>query len=171
MHIFLGLCSNLEDKDQQLVTARDLLMKHDILVLGQSEVRETEPLGGLDQPQYLNQVVECQTDLDPQELLLTCKKIERDMGRPDKAPNIGNVKIGSTSLAEVGELMSQRWESRIIDIDILFYGDQVIDEPNLQIPHYDAHVRHFEIEGMCDLAPGFVHPVLKKTMKELLDAA
>ena len=62
---FLGLGTNLGDREMNLVTARDLLMKHDVLVMGQSEIRETEPLGGLDQPKYLNQVIECSTELDP----------------------------------------------------------------------------------------------------------
>ncbi len=138
MHIFLGLGTNLGDREMNLVTARDLLMKHDVLVVGQSDVRETEPLGGLDQPKYLNQVIECSTELDPFALLEACKQVEREMGRP--VP-LGNVSFGQT----------KKWESRIIDIDILLYGDEKIDTPNLKIPHYDLKNRQFVIEGITDL--------------------
>jgi 7,8-dihydro-6-hydroxymethylpterin-pyrophosphokinase len=93
--------------------------------------------------------------------------VEREMGRPSKAPQLGNVSFGVKKEVD----LEQRWESRIIDIDILFYGDQVINEPDLMIPHYGVVEREFELAGMCDLAPDFVHPLVKKTMKELLSGA
>jgi 7,8-dihydro-6-hydroxymethylpterin-pyrophosphokinase len=167
MHVYLGLCSNLGEREMNLVLARDLLMKHDVLVMGQSEVRETVPLGGLDQPDYLNQVVECQTELSPEDLLQVCKAVEIEMGRPVKPAQLGNVQFGAVQLEEE----EKRWESRIIDIDILFYGDQVIEQPNLTIPHYGIADRRFELECLCDIAPDFVHPVLKKSMKNLLEEA
>lgn len=138
MHIFLGLGTNLGDREMNLVMARDLLMKHDVLVMGQSEIRETEPLGGKDQPKYLNQVIECSTELSPFDLLEVCKQVEREMGRP--VP-LGNVSFGQT----------KKWDSRIIDIDILLYGDEKIDTPNLQIPHYDIANRQFVIDGIHDI--------------------
>ena len=115
-----------------LVTARDLLMKHDILVMGQSTVLETAPLGGLDQPMYLNQVLECQTELEPAEALLACKAVEKEMGRPVEFAPIGNVSFGAKPSALKKET---QWQSRVIDVDILFYGDRVIDNGALQIPH------------------------------------
>lgn len=166
MHIFLGLGTNLGDREANLVLARDLLMKHDVLVLGQSNVLETEPLGGLDQPKYLNQVIECQTELSPQELFLTCKRIEKEMGRPVELPGLGNVKLGFGQKSE-GEAQKPKWESRIIDIDILFYGDWIVREEGLTIPHPALQDRPFVLDGLCDLCPDFVHPLLKMTLKEL----
>lgn len=145
MQIFLGLGTNLGNREMNLVAARDFLMKHDVLVVGQSEVRETAPLGGLDQPNYLNQVIECRTELKPEELMKICKLVEKEMGRPVDLPQLGNV----------------RWKSRIIDIDILFYGPLVIETPTLTIPHPGIYDRDFVIEGLCDLAPEFEHPKLK----------
>lgn len=165
MHVFLGLCSNLGDRSAYFMQARDLLMKHGVMVVGQSEERNTPPLGGLDQPDYLNQVIECITDLEPEALLAVCKEVETEMGRPKKELNIGNVQFG-----HVEELpLEQRWESRIIDIDILYYGERVVDTSTLTIPHAGAVDRIFELQGMCDLAPDFVHPILKRTMKALLE--
>jgi len=104
-------------------------MKRGVLVVGQSEIRETKPLGGKDQPDYLNQVVECETDLNPQELLKVCKEVEKEMGRED----------------------GEKWESRIIDVDILFYGDQRVHLPGLTIPHPGVKDRDFVVEGLRDL--------------------
>lgn len=162
MHVFLGLGTNLGDREMNLVTARDLLMKHDVLVMGQSSVLETKPLGGLDQPDYLNQVVECQTELQPEELLRACKAVEQEMGRPVSL-DLGNVQFGAK--------VAPRWESRVIDIDILFYGDWVVKTPILTIPHPGASERDFVLRGVLELAPDFVHPVLKKPLKALLAQA
>jgi 2-amino-4-hydroxy-6-hydroxymethyldihydropteridine diphosphokinase len=131
--IFLGLGTNLGDREQNLVTAKDLLMKNGIVVIGQSTVLETEPLYGLDQPKYLNQVIEIDTDLKPMYLLLVCKNIERKMGRP---------------------MQYKEHASRIIDIDILIYGDAVVDEgPALKIPHPRIKERDFVLKGLIELAP------------------
>lgn len=158
MHVFLGLGTNLGDREMNLVTARDLLMKHDVLVVGQSSVLETEPLGGLDQPMYLNQVVECITELSPQDLFIACKTVEKEMGRETSVP-MGNVSFGAKAVP--------KWESRIIDIDILFYGEWIVNEPQLTIPHPRLTERDFVMEGVLELSPDLVHPVLKKPLKEL----
>lgn len=163
MHVFLGLGTNLGDREMNLVTARDLLMKQDVLVVGQSSVLETEPLGGLDQPMYLNQVVECTTDLSPQDLFKACKTVEKEMGRPVVVPT-GNVVFGAKPT-------EKKWESRIIDIDILFYEDQIVNDPILTIPHPRLTERSFVMEGVLELSPELVHPVLKKPLKELLHKA
>ncbi len=169
-HVYLGLGTNLGDKEINLVTARDLLMKHDVLVIGQSEVRETEPLGDHpEQPMYLNQVIECQTELSPEELVVACKKVEKEMGRETEIPMIGNVSFGQDSPVKASN--PDDWTSRIIDIDVLFYDQFIVETPIVLIPHPRLHERDFVLEGMCDLNANFVHPVLKKTMKELLDAS
>lgn len=165
MRVFLGLGTNLGDREMNLVTAKDLLMKHDVLVLGQSSVLETEPLGGLDQPMYLNQVVECSTELPPEELLRVCKQVEAEMGRPVKM-QMGNVAFGTGR--SVASQKAPKWESRIIDVDILFYGDLVIDEVGLKIPHPGVVERDFVLKGVLELAPDFLHPGLKKPLTELV---
>lgn len=157
MHVFIGLCSNLGDKEMNLVTAKDLLMKQDVLVMGQSTILSTSPLGGLDQPMYLNQVVECQTNLSPEDLLKACKIVEAEMGRPVKMPGV----------LSIGAKKEERWESRIIDVDILYYGDRVVKTADLLIPHYGAAERDFVVAGMVELAPDFVHPVNGVAMKDL----
>ena len=98
-------------------------------------------------PDYINQVVKISTSLSPEELLARLQSIEKDMGR---------VRTG------------KKWESRIIDLDILFYDDLIIDTPTLTIPHPDAHKRTFVLEPMCDIEPTFIHPILKRSMYEIL---
>jgi 2-amino-4-hydroxy-6-hydroxymethyldihydropteridine diphosphokinase len=166
MHVFLGLGTNLGDREMNLVTARDLLMKHDVLVMGQSSVLETKPLGALDQPDYLNQVVECQTELQPEELLRACKAVEQEMGRPVSV-DLGNVQFGKKEEPRLQRV----WQSRVIDIDILFYGDWVVTTPILTIPHPGTSERDFVLQGVLELAPDFVNPVLKKPLKALLAQA
>lgn len=177
MHTFLGLGTNLGDREMNLVTARDLLMKHNVLVVGQSSVLETEPLGGLDQPMYLNQVIECITDLTPQDLFLACKTVEKEMGREVSLP-MGNVQFGGGGQGQIGLSPRQeqigrspRWKSRIIDIDILFYEDSVVEDGMVTIPHPRLTERDFVMKGVLELSPDFVHPVLKKPLKALLAQA
>lgn len=151
MAIYLGLGTNLGDREMNLIQARDLLMKEGVLVLGQSEVRETEPLGGLEQPLYLNQVVEVQTDLEPIELLRVCKLVEKEMGREDTVvPPVGNLSFGGP--ARKGP---ESWKSRIIDVDLLMYHDLTMQTPELQLPHPGNRERDFVMAGIRDLDPGF----------------
>ena len=150
MQIFIGLGSNLGDREGNLVAAKDELMKRGVLTLLQSEVLETEPLvaadgqGGADHPPYLNQVLECETDLLPQDLLRACEEVEAELGR---------------DMTEKGA-----WEPRVIDVDILFYGSEVVTLPGLTIPHPGVLKRDFVLAGVKELAPDFVHPVAKKSM-------
>lgn len=156
MRVFLGLGTNLGDREGNLVLARDFLMKHNVMVIGQSKVRETKPLGGKKQSNYLNQVIECSTDLSPEALLKVCKMIEKAMGRDVEVPGMSNVSFRArTGLAKAGAanvgVGAKKWESRIIDIDILLYGDLVLNSPDLTIPHYDIKNRDFVIEGLRDI--------------------
>jgi len=148
MAIYLGLGTNLGDREMNLIEARDLLMKHGVLVMGQSEVRETEPLGGLDQPMYLNQVIEVQTELEALELLRVCKEVEREMGREDvQMPGVGNLSFGAPKPKGPSE-----WKSRIIDIDILIFNDLELSSPEIQIPHPGNLERDFVMAGIKDLS-------------------
>ena len=146
--IFLGLGTNLGDREANLVQAKDLLMKKGVMVVGQSEVRETKPMYDAPQPDYLNQVVECRSNLEPVELLMACEAVEKEMGRDMKRKGIG--------------------ESRVIDIDILFYDTEVVVAPRLDIPHRGTFNRRFFLEGMNDLAPDFVHPLVKEEIRDML---
>jgi 2-amino-4-hydroxy-6-hydroxymethyldihydropteridine diphosphokinase len=105
----------------------------------------TEPVGDVEQEWFLNCVVEMQTDVDPKKLLASFKSIERKLGRTKSVKN----------------------GPRIIDIDILFYGDQVLNTKNLVIPHPLLQKRLFVLQPMMDLNPDFLHPVLKKKIQEL----
>ncbi|MEK7146160.1 MAG: 2-amino-4-hydroxy-6-hydroxymethyldihydropteridine diphosphokinase [Patescibacteria group bacterium] len=165
MAIYLGLGTNLGDREMNLVMAKDLLMKHDVLVVGQSEVRETPPLGGLDQPPYLNQVIECRTELSAKDLLAACKAVELEMGRPQKPKNLGNVQFGKPK----EPIQNDAWESRIIDIDILFYHELILSDVDLIVPHPGTYDRSFVVQGLVDLNPELVHPTLKQSMAVLLE--
>ena len=135
MQVYLALGSNLGDREAALVEARDLLMKNGVMVVLQSSVLETTPLGDFkkraDQPDYLNQVLECETDLGVVELLEVCKGVEVEMGR---------------DMSEKGS-----GESRVIDIDILFYGDERVVLPGLTIPHPGVKDREFWKDGLEEL--------------------
>ena len=111
-----------------------------------SRLYTTEPWGFEAEQLFLNQVVAVTTELEPHAVLEQCLLIEAELGRTRS----GN-----------------GYQPRTIDIDILFIDNQIIDLPDLKIPHPLLHLRNFVLQPMCDIAPKFVHPVLKKTMAEL----
>ncbi|MFC1771209.1 2-amino-4-hydroxy-6-hydroxymethyldihydropteridine diphosphokinase [Candidatus Margulisiibacteriota bacterium] len=145
--IFLGLGANLGDRQQNITNAVKLLEKHeDIKIEKISSLIQTKFSGGSDkQPDYLNGALKIQSDLSPQELLAYLEGIERAMGR-----------IGKTN-----------WLPRPIDIDILFYGHEVICEDDLTIPHPLLHERDFVIIPLLEIAPDFVHPIFNETIESL----
>ena len=110
-----------------------------------SSIYETAPWGNTDQPAFLNQVVVLNTDLSAQTLMQSLLAIEEAMGRQ----------------------RIMKWEPRIIDIDLLFYNDHVINEDHLIVPHPLLHVRKFTLAPLNELMPAYVHPVLMKSMHEL----
>ena len=131
---------------ENLRLAREHLAGPDLRVLRESSIYETAPQGIEDQPWFLNQVLECETDLFPRQLLSRLKKIERAMGRKKR------VVTGP----------------REIDLDILFYGDMVVKAPELEIPHPRMAERRFVLEPLAELAPEKRHPGTRKTVKEML---
>jgi 2-amino-4-hydroxy-6-hydroxymethyldihydropteridine diphosphokinase len=145
--IFIGFGTNLGDREANLAAARKSLAPQ-IKIVAASSVYETAPWGYLDQPNFLNQVIECITDLLPLDLLRNLKDIETSIGR---RPTF-------------------RYGPRLIDIDILLYDDLLYDSPGLQIPHPSLHERAFVLVPLCDLAPDLIHPLLQETMSALLDA-
>lgn len=114
-----------------------------------STIIETEPVGGPLQGRFLNCVVAGETDAAPAELLRRLKEIERAMGRPER---------------------QERWSPRVIDLDVLFYGHQIVQGPTLTVPHPRLHQRRFVLEPLAQLAPTLMHPVLRKTVADLLAA-
>lgn len=147
MKIYLSIGSNLEDREFNIEDALDRIVENIGIVTKCSSFYETEPWGFTSDDQFLNVAVEAETDLDPADLLETTKKIETRMGR------IRDSKIHYTS--------------RIIDIDILLYGDLIINDPELKIPHPLMHERNFVLVPLSEIAPEAVHSVLGKTISEL----
>jgi 2-amino-4-hydroxy-6-hydroxymethyldihydropteridine diphosphokinase len=142
----IGIGSNLGNREENCLRALVFLEEEGMVLRKRSALYETEPWGVKNQPGFINAAVEIETDKGPQALLDALKKIEKTMGRTE----------------------TRRWGPRVIDLDILFYDDLVIDTPDLKIPHPHLHERDFVLWPLSDIAPDKLHPVLRKTVKELL---
>jgi len=146
--IYLSLGSNIGDRERRLESAIQRLAA-DVRVLRVSPIYETEPVDYTGQRWFLNLVVEAGTDLFPLQLLARTQKIERSLGRVRTVPK----------------------GPRTIDIDILFHGNTVMRTATLEIPHPRIAQRRFVLAPLADLAPGWRHPVSRRTVAELLEAA
>jgi 2-amino-4-hydroxy-6-hydroxymethyldihydropteridine diphosphokinase len=145
--VFLGLGSNLNNRKSHLEDALEKLDGHSgIHILKQSSILQTEPIGEIEQPMFLNMVVEIETNLSPFKLLDLCLAIELENGR----------------------VRGQKWGPRSLDIDILFYGSQIIDCSGLQIPHPEVTNRRFVLEPLAEIAPTFEHPILSQSVHAML---
>ena len=143
---YLSLGSNLGNREDNLDMALKLLSQR-MRMGGVSSIYDTEPIGNTDQPRFLNLVCEVFTHLSPEGLMALAGGIEGKMGRRGKSG-----------------------EPRTIDIDILLYGDKVIKTPDLVIPHPRMTERSFVLVPLAEIAPDLVHPVSKKSIKELKKA-
>jgi len=141
---YLGLGSNLGDRRANLYAARTGLPPA-ASVLRASGIYQTEPWGYLEQPAFLNQVLEVETSLPPANLLAALKRLEAGLGRQ----------------------ATFRYGPRLIDLDILLYDNLVINQPDLVIPHPQLAQRAFVLVPLAELAPGLLHPVLGVTIGEL----
>ena len=144
--VYLGLGSNVGDREKTLQAAIDRLHSPDLRITRASSVYETEPRERRNQRWFLNLVVEAETDLFPRQLLGRIARIEQQLGR--------------RRLAASGP--------RTIDIDILFFGNFAIETPDLTIPHPRFAERRFVLAPMVELAPELRDPVTRRTMRELL---
>jgi len=144
--VYLALGSNLDDRLANLKQAIAALTPQ-MEVKAKSQVYETPPWGYEDQPKFLNQVVKVNTYLDPEPLLRHLKRLELALGRKESFPN----------------------GPRLIDIDILFYDDLVLNTPSLVIPHPRLHERGFILLPLMDIDPDLRHPVNKKSVREMAE--
>jgi len=144
--IYILLGANLGDRVAQLNGALTSIEGSVGNIIKTSTVVETAAWGVEDQPSFLNQVIEVKTFLNPIEALEICQKIENQLGR----------------------IRTEKWGARVIDIDILYYDHDSINLPNLQIPHPYLQDRKFTLIPLVEIAPEYIHPILKKSNKELL---
>jgi 2-amino-4-hydroxy-6-hydroxymethyldihydropteridine diphosphokinase len=143
---YIGIGSNLGDREFNCKQAIGLLRQKGITVSKESSLYETKPWGVTDQPLFLNMAIEIETDLKPFELLRTLKDIENEMGREE------------TFL----------WGPRIIDLDILLYDNYIVNEKGLRIPHPHMQDREFVLRPLCEIAGDVRHPLLLLSIEELL---
>ena len=150
MHsVYLLFGGNLGDVQRTFSLASSLMEEAGIFTLRESALYKSEPWGiGPDAPEFLNKVVLVKTPMSPGELLRNLQGIEKELGR-ERQP---------------GKVLS-----RVIDLDILFYGDLVMNAPELTIPHPRLHLRRFTLIPLHEIEPGLTHPLLKQTVRELLE--
>jgi len=144
---YVGLGANLGPREVTLLRAVDLLAAEpEIEVLAVSQLRDTDPVGKVDQPTYLNGAVAVETGLSPRDLLDALLRVEQELGRTRDR---------------------ERWGPRTIDLDLLVYGGEIVDEPGLRVPHPRLQERRFALEPLVDLEPELAIPGLGKVAEVL----
>lgn len=143
--IYLLLGSNLGDRKAWLSAARVYIEQQLGKIISMSSLYATASWGKANEPEYINQVIHLRSSMAARELLKIIISIEKQLGRERK----------------------EKWGSRTIDIDILFYADQVINEPDLIVPHPQLHLRRFTLAPLDELIPNFSHPLLEKSINDL----
>jgi 2-amino-4-hydroxy-6-hydroxymethyldihydropteridine diphosphokinase len=144
---YVGLGANLGDREATIRSALDELGRRpDVRVVRVSSLVETEPVGGPPQGRFINGAAELRTSLAPEALLRVLQEAE----------------------ARAGRRRTVRWGPRALDLDLLLYDDAVVDLPDLRVPHPLMHERRFVLEPLCQIAPAALHPILRKTVRELL---
>ncbi|MCL4114211.1 UNVERIFIED_CONTAM: hypothetical protein GTU68_031856 [Idotea baltica] len=143
---YLLLGNNLGDQESILTRARILISLHIGAILSISKLYETAPWGELDQANFLNQAISIKTRLAPEELMQAIIKIEKILGKEKRT----------------------KWGPRTIDIDILLYNNDIINQANLEIPHPRMLSRNFVLIPLSEIAEEVIHPIAKKSIKELV---
>lgn len=144
---YLLLGSNLGDRKLMLKNAAVVISQKIGVIESYSSIYETLAWGIEDQPAFLNQVIKVETSLHPQKLLTTINGIEKELGR----------------------VRHQKWGERLIDIDILYYNEDIIETENLVIPHPEIINRRFTLIPLAEIAPNYIHPIIKKNQSALLE--
>ncbi len=145
--LYLLLGGNLGDRTVYLRQARESIGAQVGGITAASKLYETAAWGKTDQPNFLNQVLEVQTEQPPEQVLQTINHIEQELGR----------------------VRQEHWGARVIDIDILFYDQLVLQTQRLTIPHPQLHLRRFTLLPLAEIAPELMHPVLGKNIDQLLE--
>jgi 2-amino-4-hydroxy-6-hydroxymethyldihydropteridine diphosphokinase len=144
--VYIAFGSNIGDRYKAVENALSMLEKRGLKVTKKSKIYGKEPYGYTEQPIFINGAVEIETELSCREVLKTLLSIEKELGR-------------------VREI---RWGPRTIDLDILFFNNEVYDEEDLKVPHPDMQNRFFVLEPLNDICPDYVHPILNKKVSEML---
>jgi 2-amino-4-hydroxy-6-hydroxymethyldihydropteridine diphosphokinase len=143
---YVGLGANLGPREVTLLRAVDLLAEAEgVDVVAVSQLRETDPVGIVDQPMFLNGAVALETSLSARDLLALLLAVERELGR----------------------VRAERWGPRTVDLDLLVYGDDVVDEPGLRVPHPRVRERRFALEPLAELDPDLAIPGLGRVSDAL----
>ena len=147
---YIGIGSNLGNPEENCTKAIEKISSiKDIKIISKSSFYQTEPIGGVQQDWFVNSAIEIETDLSPENLLSVLLSLELAMGRTRK----------------------EKWGPRLIDLDLLFYGNLVLDNKDLTLPHPEIQNRKFVLIPMSEIAENLIHPTLKKTIKTLLQAS
>ncbi|MBD5637791.1 2-amino-4-hydroxy-6-hydroxymethyldihydropteridine diphosphokinase [Clostridium botulinum] len=144
---YVAFGSNIGEKESYIKRALEKIEKRGMKIIKVSPIYETEPYGVLDQDSFLNGVVKIETNLTPENLIEVLLDIEKQLDR----------------------VRERRWGPRTIDLDIIFYDDLIINKNNLIIPHKDMENREFVLKPLCHIDENFIHPVLKKSVRQLYD--
>lgn len=148
--VFVLLGSNLGDRELLVNQASKMIGERCGKIVAKSRLYESEPWGFKSEHWFLNQVVKVETAFSPDALMEVLLEIEKELGRDRSVPHEGYV-------------------SRPMDLDILYFGNEIIDTQMVNAPHPRLHERKFTLLPLCDIAPDYVHPVMKKTNLQLLD--
>lgn len=146
--VVLALGGNKGDVNQTFIETKQFIEKKIGAITKSSSLYKTAAWGISNQPDFINQVIIVETKLNPLELLNACLKTEKELGRV--------------------RIPENRWKERVIDIDILFYNNEIILLPNLEIPHPEIENRKFILVSLTEILPNFIHPKLKKSIKSIL---
>jgi len=149
--VVLSLGGNIGDVKRVLEDAISCLEKRVGKLVLASEIYKTEAWGVEDQPDFLNQTIVLETSLTPHEVLEICLNVEKELGRD--------------------RMVKKKWQERVVDIDVLFYEDEVIDSIDLILPHPYLHERNFVLVPLAEIIPEFVHPILKETIFDLKESS